>query len=68
MIVAGVVVFVLVASQVLIPSLGERRVEDRLTEADLMAIEGAVVTIDAIGCSVTSPRQSSIRRPITSSP
>jgi hypothetical protein len=32
MIVAGVVVFVLVASQVLIPSLGERRVEDRLTE------------------------------------
>jgi hypothetical protein len=29
---AGVVVFVLVASQVLIPSLGERRVEDRLTE------------------------------------
>jgi hypothetical protein len=32
MIVAGAVVFVLVASQVLIPSLGERRVEDRLTE------------------------------------
>ena len=32
MIVAGVVVFVLVASQVLIPTLGERRVEDRLTE------------------------------------
>jgi hypothetical protein len=31
-IVAGVVVFVLIASQVLIPSLGERRVEDRLTE------------------------------------
>jgi hypothetical protein len=29
---AGVVVFVLVASQVLIPSLGERRVENRLTE------------------------------------
>ena len=31
-IVAGVAVFALVASQVLIPSLGERRVEDRLTE------------------------------------
>ena len=29
---AGVVVFVLVASQVLVPSLGERQVEDRLTE------------------------------------
>lgn len=32
LIVAGVVVFVLVASQVLLPPLGERRVEDRLTE------------------------------------
>jgi hypothetical protein len=31
-IIAGVAVFVLVASQVLIPGLGERRVEDRLTE------------------------------------
>ena len=29
---AGVVVFVLVASQVLVPTLGERQVEDRLTE------------------------------------
>jgi hypothetical protein len=32
MIVAGIAVFVVVASQVLVPSLGERRVEDRLTE------------------------------------
>jgi hypothetical protein len=32
MIVAGVAVFVLVGSQILIPSLGERRVENRLTE------------------------------------
>lgn len=31
MIAAGVVVFLLVASQVLVPSLGERAVEDRLT-------------------------------------
>ncbi|MCD6014520.1 MAG: hypothetical protein K0R88_604 [Solirubrobacterales bacterium] len=30
--VAGVAVFVVVASQILVPSLGERRVEDRLTE------------------------------------
>ncbi len=32
LIVAGVVVFVLVASQILLPPLGEHRVEDRLTE------------------------------------
>lgn len=30
--VAGVAIFVVVASQILVPSLGERRVEDRLTE------------------------------------
>jgi hypothetical protein len=32
LIAAGVVVFALVAAQVLIPALGERRIEDRLTE------------------------------------
>ncbi len=32
LIAAGVVVFMLVAAQILIPSLGERRVENRLTE------------------------------------
>ncbi len=44
MIAAGIVVFVLVASQILLPSLGARRVEDRLTEGG----GSAEVTIGAL--------------------
>jgi hypothetical protein len=31
----------------------------------MLAIEGAIVTIDAMGCQRTSPRRSSTRKPIT---
>ncbi len=66
--------------------LGQVKVADKSNEIiaipallDMLAIDGAVVTIDAMGCqrdiaqkvldaSATSPRKSSTRRPITSSP
>jgi predicted transposase YbfD/YdcC len=55
--------------------LGQVKVADKSNEIvaipallDMLAIEGAVVTIDAMGSSATSPRRSSTRRPITSSP
>jgi predicted transposase YbfD/YdcC len=54
--------------------LGQTKVGDKSNEIvaipallELLAIEGAVVTIDAAGCQRKSRRQSSTRRPITSS-
>ena len=54
--------------------LGQIKVGDKSNEIvaipallELLALEGAVVTIDAIGCSAKSRRKSSTRRPIISS-
>ena len=55
--------------------LGQVKVAEKSNEIvaipkllDLMAIEGAVVTIDVIGCQRDIAQQSLIREPITSSP
>ena len=52
--------------------LGQVKVSEKSNEIvaipallDMMSIEGAVVTIDAMGVSATSPRKSSRKRPIT---
>jgi predicted transposase YbfD/YdcC len=55
--------------------LGQVKVSEKSNEIvaipallDMMTIEGAVVTIDAMGASATSQRKSSRKRPITLSP